>query len=202
MSPKEHKNFFKTSRRLIATSPVFFGSLLVLLLIVAGIWILGLERHSTLFHNAVIDTLTLSGVFFFFLTTGLYQGFKLQDNLGKITDKIKFKKFPDWPEFCCEFPMLEGEGILGFILGIIIAVALAALLAVVLWFLSFTIWAFLLCIVAALYWIFFRALRFVFRHAAQCRGSLWASVRYSLGYTALYSCSIYGIIFALHYLVH
>jgi hypothetical protein len=202
MSLKEHKNIFKTSRRMVATTPVFFGTLIGIFLIIAGTWILGLEQHSTVFHNAIMATLTLSGLFFFFLTTGLYKGVKLQDDLGKITDKIKFKRFPDWPEFACEFPVLEGEGILGFILGIIAAIALAALLAVLLWFLSFTLWALLLCLVAVIYWIFFRALRFVFRHAAICSGSLWASIKYGLGYTALYSCSIYGIIFALHYLVH
>lgn len=176
--------------------PVFTLSLLIVLVIITGVWLLGLKQHSTVFHNALLSMATLSFAFFLFLSAGLYQGFKLKDDLGKVTDRINFKNLPDWPGM--DLPVFDGDGIFGLLAGIILGI----LALVLLYFLGILVWILSLLLFALLYRMFFRGLRYVFRHGNRCKGQLKFSVIYGMGYTALYSCWIYGIIFALHYFVH
>ncbi|GAA4371648.1 hypothetical protein GCM10023186_00290 [Hymenobacter koreensis] len=60
-------------------------------------------------------------------------------------------------------------------------------------------WVVFLVFAAMLYWIFFRALRLVFRHSAECKGQLGKSIRYGLIYTLLYNGWLYSIILLGHY---
>ncbi len=197
--PARTKKDPRPKRKLIIATPAFILSLLSGLVIITGIWLLGLKEHSTLYHNALLSTGTLSFGFFLFLSIGLYQGIKLKDELGDITHKISFGKYRDFSFNLLELPDVAGEGLIGIIVCIIAVVVLSALLTFLLWLLGNVLVVFFLLLTAGLYRVFFRGLRYVFRHGVQCRGRLQRSIIYGLGYTGLYSCWIYGLIFVLHY---
>lgn len=196
MPPTEQKQIHKPRRKLVIARPVFILTLVTMLVIITGVWLSGLKQHHPVFHNALFSTGAISIVFFTLLSAGLYQGVKLRDDLGKITDRINFKKLPDWPGI--DLPIFDGDGIFGLLAAIILGI----LALVLLYFLGILVWMLTLLLCALLYRIFFRGLRYVFRHGSRCKGQLNYSVLYGIGYTVLYSCWIYGIIFALHYLVH
>ncbi|MET0394897.1 MAG: hypothetical protein ABW019_17265 [Chitinophagaceae bacterium] len=194
----------KTARTYLTTRNLFIVSIAVAVLTVVAVWLLGLGRHSTLFENSLLSTTILSAAFFLFLSIGLYKGVKLKDNLGRITDRIKLDKLSDLSgkiELPGEIPD-AGEGLGGIILGILGWILVAILLLIFIWVFGAVMWVAILSFAAMLYWIFFRALRLVFRHSYQCRHNLSASMTYALAYTLLYNCWIYGIILAAHYLVH
>ncbi len=194
---------FKSNARLVTSKTVFYITIIVAVLTILSIWLLGLGSHRTLFANSLLSTTILSGAFFLFLTVGLYNGIKLKDDLGKITDKIRLHKPPDLSgmDFKPDLPDGDGEGCLGAILAILAWILAAILVLVLIWLLSNLLWAMVLVFAAMLYWIFFRALRFVFRHARECKGRLLPSLGYAITYTLLYNSWIYGIILAAHYLV-
>ena len=200
MIQPEQKKDTQPKRKLVIASPVFVLALLAGLVIITGVWLLGMAKDHTLYHNALLSTSTLAAGFFIFLCTGLFQGFKLKDDLGNITDKIRIWKLPDINLSGIEMPALEGEGILGFIASLVVVFILSILISFLLWLLGITIWAMFLLLVAGLYRIFFRGLRYIFRQGAPCKGQLQRSIIYGLGYTAFCTCWIYGIIFVLHYL--
>jgi hypothetical protein len=74
------------------------------------------------------------------------------------------------------------------------------LIAVFLWLFGAVLWTGIIVFMAMLYWIFFRALRLVFKNSNKCKDNLTTSVAYGLGYTTLYNFWIYGIILSTHYL--
>ena len=88
------------------------------------------------------------------------------------------------------------EGLGGFI----IAVFAAVLLILFGWAIVLLSWYFVIFLAAIFYWIFFRAMRLVFKYSIQCKGNFALSLKYSLLYTILYSSWIYAIIVILHYL--
>jgi hypothetical protein len=57
-----------------------------------------------------------------------------------------------------------------------------------------------LTFIAMLYWIFFRALRLVFKNSNKSKGDLIESVKWGLTYTTLYNFWIYGIFMLTIYL--
>ena len=109
------------NRKIITTKSVFIVTIIVIVLTILSIWLFGLGQHRTIFENSLLSTSILSFVFFLFITIGLYKGIKLKDDLGKITDKIIVKKMPDISNGL-ELPtdiFDVGEGIAGFILGLL-----------------------------------------------------------------------------------
>ncbi|REC53270.1 hypothetical protein DRF62_14510 [Chryseobacterium piscium] len=72
--------------------------------------------------------------------------------------------------------------------------------AFLLYFLGFFFWAAILFFAAMLYWIFFRALRLVFKNSRKCKGDLLKSFAFGFFYSFLYISWIYGIIFLVNYL--
>lgn len=192
-----------TGRKLITTKTVFTITLLVAVLTILSIWLFGLRQHRTIFQNSMLSTTTLSLAFFLFLTIGLYNGIKLKDNLGKLTDRIKIEKIPDLSggfEFPSWFPDI-GEGFGEIILGILAWILFSIVLLILIWFFSAILWAMVLVFAAMLYWIFFRAMRLVFINSNKCNGKLVTSMGYAIIYTVLYNFWIYGIILATHFLV-
>ncbi|MCC6371508.1 MAG: hypothetical protein IT236_10935 [Bacteroidia bacterium] len=195
--------------RIISSKWLFIVSVIVALVIILAVWLLGLGQHHSLFHNSVLSTSLLSIAFFLFISIGLYRGWKLKDELGKITDKISLSTFKpqlfkkkeasrtssdsyDW------FHLLElfDESILVFIAWLVIAAVFVLLILI----LSGVLWSLILVFAAMLYWIFFRALRMVFKQSGACRGNLNGSLTYALVYTLLYNFWIYAIIFISHYM--
>ncbi|WP_210465914.1 hypothetical protein [Rufibacter roseolus] len=94
----------------------------------------------------------------------------------------------------------EAEGCGAILLGILAWSVAGLVLAFVLWFFGEVLLVAVGMFMAMLYWIFYRALRLVFRHSPQTRGHFFKSVRYGLVYTFLYNSWIYGIFLLLAYL--
>lgn len=190
------------TRRYLNTKSLFTISILVIFLTILGVLLFGLGKEKSLFEVSLLSTSILSLAFFLFLTIGLYKGVKLKDNLGKITDRIRSENFPDIANRLDMTSVADdiGDGEEGIIVGIISWILFSIILILFLWFFSAILWSIILVFMAMLYWIFFRALRLVFKNANKCKANLVMSVQYGLGYTILYNFWIYMIIFISHYL--
>jgi hypothetical protein len=194
----------KRTYTLVETKDLFVISLIVIALTILGVYIWGLGQHHTFFENSIISTTIISIAFFLFITIGLYNGIKLKDNVGKITDKFNGIDAADVP---AELPSVDppldvGEGIAGVIAGILLWIVVAIVLAVSLWVFSNIVVIVVMTFVAMLYWIFFRALRLVFKNSNKSKGDLMESMRWGLTYTVLYNFWIYGIFILTTYLKH
>ena len=194
----------KRTYTLVETKDLFVISLIVIALTILAVYLWGLGQHHTFFENSIISTTIISIAFFLFITVGLYNGIKLKDNVGKITDKFKGIDAVDVPG---ELPSIEpplefGEGLGGIIVGILLWILVAILLAVSLWVFSNIIVLVVMAFVAMLYWIFFRALRLVFKNSNKSKGDLMESMKWGLTYTVLYNFWIYGIFILTTFLKH
>jgi hypothetical protein len=179
----------------------FVITLLVIALTVLGVYFWGLGKHHMFFYNSLASTTLLSAAFFLFITVGLYRGIKLKDNLGKVTDKMRLPDSLD-PSSADDAgsPLEAADDVPGTIFGVLLWIVWAVLLAGVLWIFSNVVVFIIAAFVGMLYWIFFRALRLVFRNAKRCKGKLWESVRVGFAYTCLYNVWIYGIFMLAAYL--
>jgi hypothetical protein len=97
------------------------------------------------------------------------------------------------------FDLDVGEGIGGIIVGIILWILWAILVAFMIWFFSNVLLIVIATFVGMLYWIFFRALRLVFKNSNKSKGDIIESIRYGLTYTLLYNFWIYGIFILIEY---
>lgn len=201
----QQKPDLKTFNKKVVTSKtVIVVSIIVTLLTCISVWLIGLGQHNTLFENSLVSTTILSVAFFCFLTFGLYNGIKVNDNIGKITDKLKYDKTLDFSnniELPADIPDI-GEGFAEVLIGILAWLLFSIILLLFIWFFCNVFWAMILIFAAMLYWIFFRALRLVFKNSNKCKGNFSLSFIYGFSYTALYNFWIYGIILTSHYLVN
>ena len=118
------------------------------------IWLQGLNEERSIWRNGQYSTALLAVFFFLFLTIGLYNGFKLRDNLGKIIDKFRWKKPDiDLDISSGDLPDL-GDGIGGIIMGIIMWIIFSIALVVLIWIFGAVFWFSILLLMALLYWIF------------------------------------------------
>jgi hypothetical protein len=175
----------------------------IILLVIICVWISGQSSHRSLFQNSVISTSILGTAFLLFISLGLYYGLKLKDNIGHVLTKENIKKLSDkTPEigsFDFDGPAL-GDGIGGIIVSIIAWIVISIVLVFLLYFLGIFFWVVVLLFTAMLYWIFFRALRLVFKNSKYCRGNLAKSLGFGVFYSFLYLSWIYGIIYLVNYL--
>nr|WP_315153584.1 hypothetical protein [uncultured Flavobacterium sp.] len=185
------------TRTILNTKNIFIISIIVIISTVLSVWIYGLGEHQTVIENSFISTSILSITFFLFITIGLYKGVKLKDNLGKITDQFDLKKIEHLKEFSSskgiESPDI-GEGIIGVVLSIILWVIATIVLGYLFFIFGAIVWITILIFMAMLYWVFFRALRLIFKKGNLCKGDLQKSIFYGICYTILYNFWIYGII--------
>ncbi|WP_281638311.1 hypothetical protein [Flavobacterium marginilacus] len=184
-------------RTILNTKNIFIISIIVIISTVLSVWIYGLGKHQTVIENSFISASILSITFFLFITFGLYKGVKLKDNLGKITDQFDLKKIEHLKEInfseSADLPDLN-EGIAGIILGIILWIIATLVFGYLFFIFGAIIWISILTFMAMLYWVFFRALRLIFKNANECNGNLRRSLLYGISYTILYNFWIYGII--------
>lgn len=190
-------------KRLISSKTTFIITLIIATLVITEVWLLGITDHRSIAANATISLSILSISFFLFISIGLFKGLKLKDELGNVMRHYKPSKPPYPGEGAGEVigqggvPVdLLGEGPEGcgvFILWLL----LSLFLSTILWFFGASFWLLGLTIIAMLYWIFFRALRLIFKNSAKCRGSIKKSPSIALLYTVLYTCWMYGLIFLL-----
>ena len=184
--------------RLVNSRTIFKISLLVVSLTIIGVYFWGLGRHNTFFENSVISTTTLSIAFFLFITVGLYRGVKLKDNIGQITsERISGADMldltPPTTHHGDSFDIDAGDGLEGIVIGILLWILWAVLVALALWIFSNVILIVIATFAAMLYWIFFRAMRLVFKNSNKSKGDIWGSIKYGLTYTFLYNFWIYGV---------
>lgn len=185
----------------LTTKVIFTSTLIVIALTIIMVWVSGLAFHRSLFNNSLISLSILAACFFLLLLYGLYHGIKLKDNIGKVTDQFKTSKAPDFFRAAEGVPLsIDGDGIGGIIISILLWLLVSLVLAVFLWLFGMLLWAAILGMIAMLYWIFFRALRLVFKKSPKCKSRLLLSMLYAIGYTAMYTSWIYGIILGVHYL--
>lgn len=177
--------------------------LTLLVIISIGIldYIILLKSQKSIYENFLIITLFLMTSFLVFITLGLYKGIKLKENIGKLTDHIDTKKLPDFsggvPDLSA---VMQGFGAIAEGLGgLMIAILSAVVLIMLGWFLILSSWFILIFLSAILYWVYFRALRLVFKKSPICEGNMLLSMKYGLIYSLLYSSWIFAFIATLHY---
>lgn len=191
-------------RTLIDSKKIFIISLIVVAITIVSVWFYGIGKHKTVIENSLISTSILSITFFLFITVNLYNGTKLKDSLGKLTDKFDSKKLNFLKEinadggFRHSMPEI-GEGIGGIIMSIIVWVLATIIISYLFFALGTIIWFSILVFLGMLYWIFFRALRLIFKKSSECSGNIERSIYYGITYTILYNFWIYGIIILSKY---
>jgi hypothetical protein len=158
---------------LISAASVFKVTLIVVVLTICGVFFWGLGDHHTFFENGLLSTTILSIAFFLFITSGLYRGVKLKDDLN-ISDKVgllDFSTVPDLPSTGkTDIGLDIGDGCAEAIIAAILWFLLAIVLSILLWFFGQIIWLASIAFTAMLYWIFFRALRLVFKNSNRSKG--------------------------------
>lgn len=190
------------SYKLIQAKSVFTITLIVIPLTILSVYLWGLGQHRTFFENSILSTTILSAAFFLFITAGLYHGVKVKDDIGyfepgkrHISPSLNLPADLSLPDVDID----AGEGCAGILIGIVLWILFAIAIVSVLLFLETVVPAVIVAFAAMLYWIFFRALRLVFKNSNKSKGSLMKSMRHGLTYTLLYNCWIYAIILFIEY---
>lgn len=188
------------NRRTIINSKIVFSVTIVsIATTVVSVWFYGIGKHKTVIENSLLSTSILSIIFFLFITISLYNGTKLKDTLGKITNDFDSKKLDFLKDITSgdgfgDSPLDSGDGIGGIIVSILLWILATIVISYLFFVLGTIIWFSILVFFGMLYWIFFRALRVIFKKSSYCSGSIERSVLYGLLYTVLYNFWIYGII--------
>lgn len=199
---EKQTQFTKTDNKILTSKTVFTVTIIVAVLTVLSIWLFGLGQHRTIFENSILSTTVLSIAFYLFLTIGLYNGIKLKDDIGKLTDKINLSNLPDFSHTGEGADFLDvGDGIGGIIISTVLWILMTFLIGLFVWLFGAVLWSGIIVFIAMLYWIFFRALRLVFKNSNKCKGNLTISLVYGFFYTILYNFWIYGVIFGTQYLI-
>jgi hypothetical protein len=187
-----------SKRTLINTKNLFLISIIVVTLTIISVWFYGIGNHKTVIENSLISTSILSISFFLFISISLYNGVKLKDNIGNLTDKFDSKRLNFLKEmnsdgFGHSMPEV-GEGLIGIILSVIVWILATIIISYLFFALGTIIWFSVLVFLGMLYWIFFRALRLIFKRSTECNRNVEKSIFYGITYTLFYNFWIYGII--------
>lgn len=185
----------------ITTKSAFTITLIVIVLTIIIVWLQGLHLERSIVHNSLLSTSILSGFLFLFMSIGLYRGYKLKDNLGKITDSFKPETGLLDNSWAPDNPMdaTIGDGCEGIIVSIIAWVFATIILSVFLFLFGNFIWFSTLLLLAILYWIFFRGLRIVFKKSPICQGDFLLSVKYAGMYTIFSTLWLIIVLFVVEH---
>ncbi len=135
-----------------------------------------------------------------------YKGYKLRHVEEKQEAKKSDSRFADnvvdlLPNGnSIDIPEVSSDGCAGAIAALLLWIFTAVIIAALLWFFTNVIIVVVPLFMGMLYWIFFRAIRLVFKNAVRCKGDVLESVKIGLSYTVLYNFWIYGIFLLVHYL--
>lgn len=159
-----------TKKYFLETKLLSYSALFVIIVVILSVWLSGKDAHRSLFQNSILSTSILAGVIFLFISLGLYHGLKLKDNIGSVLNKERLKKYtdkiPEIDSFDFDLPII-GDGIGSAILSVIAWFLFSILLIFLSYFFGLFFWSAILFLTAMLYWIFFRALRYVFKKFRQ-----------------------------------
>lgn len=192
---------------------IFISALVIMGITILSVYLTGFTSSRSIVENATISVTVLSASFFVFLTSSLYYGIKLKDDMGDLTKKIKWLN-NNTPEVVADIPDLSSKSEGGSMLPDLdladgadeLAAAVFAWIAIAFAFIALlflfenVILAFILLMAAMLYWIFFRAVRLVLKNSLRCRGNFPKAALYGFGYTLLYSSWIYAILLSVKFL--
>ena len=166
-------------------------------MLVLIVYLTGLEQHRSLYLNSLASVTVISIVMIVFITTGLYNGWKLKDSVGKLYSKHKLEKTPDIG--LDNLSSIDGGDDFGeIIVSILLWIVMAIIATIVFYFVIGIIWLSILVVGSMLYWVVFRAFRLVFKKSAWCKGYMTRSLAIAFLYTLLYNCWIYAIIIGFH----
>lgn len=129
------------------------------------------------------------------MTYGLYKGIGLIDDFPKFRN-FKTGDFTNGASAHIDVPSVSvGDGISGLILSLLLWIVMSILFIAFLIVLEIVFWFSIFILLAMLYWVFFRALKFVFSKSSDTKGDIGISAVYSLVYTLLYVGWIFGIVY-------
>ena len=185
----------KAKQTYLKGKSVFTVSLLVIGITILTVYLSGENYNRTVTSNLYLSLSIIGTALFLFMTYGLYKGLRLTDNFPK------FREFktgdiisnsgvsPDLPS------IVVGDGIGGLLMSILLWIGMTFLIFVLLILLEAFFWVSIFIILAMLYWVFFRALKFVFSKSPDTKGDIGISAIYSLAYSGLYLGWIFGIVY-------
>ena len=203
-STKNSKLKLTSNYKILNSKNIFIITLIVMALTIITVWLFGVGNHRSILENSLFSTTILSIAFFLFISIGLYKGVKIKDNLGQITDRFDRAKIDFIKDAVADRSIEDapdiGEGIFGIIISLILWFIMAFVISYLCWAFGAIVWFSILTFIAMLYWIFFRALRLVFKKSGKCRGNYLNSILYGISFTILYNFWIYVIIFMRIYL--
>ena len=175
---------------------IFIISLIVIAVTAVTVWLTGINYNRALTSNFYISLSIIGTLLFAFMTYGLYKGLGLQDDFPNYRNYTKGSLFNyQAPGGFDSSETDVGDGLSGLILSILLWIVMSILILVAMLLLEAIFWFSLFIIIMMLYWVFFRALRQVFKHANMTSGNFTKAVAYSLSYTFLYLGWIFGIVF-------
>lgn len=180
---------------LLSARTVTLLSVLTIAVIFILVFVFGHKSFLTELERSVG---IISVILFLFLSHCLYHGVRLKDE-PIVTEKWKFLKSSDYADIVSNVPVtpsleLAGEGLGGLVLAIISWIVFSIVALILLFLLANVVWGVVLVLAAAVYWIFYRALRLALVKSRTCKGRLLPSFGYGLLYTMLYSGWIYGVL--------
>ncbi len=190
------------ARPILISSKLLFISFLITIAVTSlTVFFTGLDIKRSIYENTFITLTILSGSFFCFLTAGLYYGIKMKQTMKvKLNNEVKVSTVPaEAPDMNFDVPEM-GDGIEGALLSLLFWVAVTFGTVAFLFFFETILYGGFIVIVAALYWIFYRALRLVLKQSILCKGDLTAAVKTGFIYTLLYSGWIYLIVYGFYIL--
>jgi hypothetical protein len=185
------------SYRIVNARTIFRVSLWVIALTVMAVYFWGLGEHRTMYENSWISTVTISTAFFIFTTVGLDIGIRLKHERDKPrTSAPTASSYSfDFPSF--GFDLDLGEGIAGVIVGILVWLLFTAVVILFMWLFTEVVLVSIAAFSGMLYWVFFRAMRLIFKNSHKTQGSWSASVTYGTAYTLLYTSWMYVVLLVI-----
>ena len=185
----------KAKQTYLKGKSVFTVSLLVIGITILTVYLTGENYNRTVTSNLYLSLSIIGTALFLFMTYGLYKGVGLTDNFPKFRE-FKTGDFIAQSGTAPDLPSIEvGDGIGGLIMSILLWIGMTILIFVLLILLEAFFWISIFIILAMLYWVFFRALKFVFSKSTETKGDIGISAIYSLAYTVMYLGWIFGIVY-------
>jgi hypothetical protein len=188
--------------RTFSSKVLFISFICAIATVTLSVYFTGMAVHRSILQNTLLTLGILSLCFFIFLLYGLYFGFGLKSTLKDPSNKIGFVE-PTSGNYSSEivnlpeFPDL-GEGLEGLLVGIVLWIVIAIFTIVLLFFLETILWASLMITVASLHWIFYRAIKLVFRNSSTTKGEILKSAKLSFYYTFVYVGWMYAVAYVLN----
>tara|TARA_R100001369_G_scaffold55222_1_gene82064 strand:- start:229 stop:807 length:579 start_codon:yes stop_codon:yes gene_type:complete len=185
----------KAKQTYLKGKSVFTVSLLVIGITILTVYLTGENYNRNVTSNFYLSLSIIGTALFLFMTYGLYKGIGLTDNFPKFRE-FKTGEFIAQSGTAPDLPSIEvGDGIGGLIISILLWIGMTILIFLLLILLEAFFWISIFIILAMLYWVFFRALKFVFSKSKDTKGDIGISAIYSLSYTILYLGWIFGIVY-------